>query len=75
MRGVLRTLLRPFATTQGIARWMLLVGAFITAVFVVCALVAPWIAPYGFDQFKDSDGKSFPQLGHPSSQSGPNRKR
>jgi peptide/nickel transport system permease protein len=68
MRGVLRTLVRPFATTQGVARWMLLVGAFITAVFVVCAIFAPWIAPYGFAQFRDSDGKDFPQLGHPSSE-------
>jgi peptide/nickel transport system permease protein len=68
MRGILRTLVRPFATTQGVARWMLLVGAFISAVFVICALFAPWIAPYGFDQFQESDGTKFPQVGHPSSQ-------
>ena len=68
MRGVLRTLVRPFATTQGVARWMLVVGAFISTVFVVFALFAPWIAPYGFAEYKDASGKQFPQLGHPSSQ-------
>jgi peptide/nickel transport system permease protein len=66
MRGLLTTLVRPFATTQGVARWMLLVGAFITAVFVIFAVFAPWIAPDGFDQFKNADGQ-FPQRGHPSS--------
>jgi peptide/nickel transport system permease protein len=68
MRRALRTLVRPFATTQGVPRWMLLIGTFITAVFVVCAIFAPWIAPYGFDQFRGADDKQFPQLGHPGSE-------
>jgi peptide/nickel transport system permease protein len=68
MPRVFRTLVRPFATTQGVARWMLLVGTFITAVFVVLALFAPWIAPNGFAQYRDASGKQFPQLGHPSSE-------
>jgi peptide/nickel transport system permease protein len=68
MRAILRTLVRPFATTQGVARWMLLVGAFISAVFLICAVFAPWIAPYGFAQYRDANGKQFPQVGHPSSQ-------
>jgi peptide/nickel transport system permease protein len=68
MRGLLRTLIGPFAKTQGVARWMLLLGTFITLVFFVLALFAPWIAPYGFDQYRDSNGKQFPQLGHPSSE-------
>jgi peptide/nickel transport system permease protein len=68
MRGIGRTLLRPFVTTQGVARWMLLIGAFITAVFVFCAIFAPWVAPYGFDQYRASDGTQFAQLGHPSSE-------
>ncbi|HSS67400.1 MAG TPA: ABC transporter permease [Nocardioidaceae bacterium] len=63
-----RAIVRPFVTTQGVARWMLLIGALITSVFLICALFAPWLAPYGFDQFRSSDGKDFPQLGHPSSQ-------
>jgi peptide/nickel transport system permease protein len=67
MRGFGRALIRPFATTQGVARWMLLIGTFLTAVFVICAVFAPWIAPYGFDQYRDANGKQFPQLGHPSS--------
>jgi peptide/nickel transport system permease protein len=36
-------------------------------VFVICALFAPWIAPYGFAQ-ASSHGTPFPKLGHPSSQ-------
>ena len=46
---------------------MLVIGAVITAVFLILAIFAPWIAPYGFAQYQDADGK-FPKLGHPSSQ-------
>jgi peptide/nickel transport system permease protein len=68
MRGIVGTLVRPFATTQGVARWMLLIGTFITAVFVVFALFAPWIAPYGFAQYRDASGQQFQQVGHPNSE-------
>jgi peptide/nickel transport system permease protein len=44
---------------------MLVAGIMITAVFVVCAIFAPWIAPYGFAQ-SGADGVRFPKLGHPS---------
>lgn len=64
MRGILSALISPFSRTRGVARWMLVIGAVITAVFVVCAIFAPWIAPYGYAQFKDSSG-SFPKLRHP----------
>jgi peptide/nickel transport system permease protein len=43
---------------------MLVVGMTITAVFVICAIFAPWLAPYGFAQYRDSNGP-FPKLGHP----------
>jgi peptide/nickel transport system permease protein len=56
----------PVAKTQGVARWMLLAGTFITAVFLICAFFAPWIAPFGFAQYRDAQGK-FPKLGHPDS--------
>jgi peptide/nickel transport system permease protein len=68
MRSLFSTLLSPFSKTSGVARWMLVVGAVITGVFVVCAVFAPWIAPYGFAQFQDSNGKRFVKLGHPDSQ-------
>jgi peptide/nickel transport system permease protein len=66
MRGALRAVFAPFSQTTGVARWMLVIGAVVTGVFVVFALFAPWIAPYGFAQFEDSSGK-FPKLGHPNS--------
>jgi peptide/nickel transport system permease protein len=67
MGGMLRTLARPFTETTGLARWMLVVGMLLTAVFVICAVFAPWLAPYGFAQ-SSSGGVSFPKLGHPGSQ-------
>jgi len=56
----------PIAETQGLARVMLATGAAITFVFVVLALFARWIAPYGFSQY-EVDGRRFPQLAPPSS--------
>ncbi|CAN5182346.1 ABC transporter permease [soil metagenome] len=46
--------------TKGLARYILLVGLFITVVFVVFAVAAPWIAPYDFAQ-KSVDGVRFPK--------------
>ncbi len=66
MRGILHTLARPFTETAGLARWMLVVGMLLTAVFVICAIFAPWLAPYGFAQ-SSAHGTDFPKLGHPSS--------
>jgi peptide/nickel transport system permease protein len=65
MRGVLRLLARPFTETTGLARWMLVIGVVLTSVFVVCALFAPWLAPYGFAQ-SAADGVRFPKAGAPS---------
>src|SRR4051794_28748969 len=67
MRGFLTTLARPFTETTGLARWMLVIGLLMTAVFVVCAIFAPWLAPYGFAQ-ASSGGVPFPKVGPPSSQ-------
>jgi peptide/nickel transport system permease protein len=67
MRGLPTGLLKPFTQTTGLARWMLVGGVILTAVFVVCALFAPWIAPYGFAQ-ASAHGTPFPKLGHPDSQ-------
>jgi peptide/nickel transport system permease protein len=67
MRGAFSVLARPFTQTTGLARWMLVVGVILTGVFVVCALFAPWLAPYGFAQ-ASANGVEFPKLGHPSSQ-------
>jgi peptide/nickel transport system permease protein len=67
MRGAVAGVLKPFTETAGLARWMLVAGVLLTAVFVVCALFAPWLAPYSFAQ-TSSHGVTFPKLGHPDSQ-------
>jgi peptide/nickel transport system permease protein len=65
MRGLLNALAKPFTQTAGLARWMLVAGLVLTAAFVICALFAPWLAPYGFAQ-SAADGVRFPKLGPPS---------
>lgn len=62
---VLRSLTKPFRETVGLARWMLVAGLVITAVFLVFALFAPWIAPYGFSQ-TSAGGADFPKAASPS---------
>ncbi|HWM75570.1 MAG TPA: ABC transporter permease [Nocardioides sp.] len=66
MRAVLKGMTRPFTQTAGLARWMLVIGIVITAVFLILAIFAPWIAPYGFAQ-ASADGVRFPKAGAPSS--------
>lgn len=67
MRGILRVITKPFTDTVGLARWMLVIGVLLSAVFVVCALFAPWLAPYGFAQ-SSADGVRFPKVGAPSAE-------
>jgi peptide/nickel transport system permease protein len=66
MRGFFSRLLSPFVRTQGVARWMLVVGVVISALFIVLAIFAPLLAPFGFADYQDEDGR-FPKLGHPNS--------
>ncbi len=61
-----RRMLAPVAGAGGFAKVMLLVGAGITAFFVLVALLAPVISPYAFDQYS-SGGHRFAQLAAPSS--------
>ena len=67
-RRRLAGLARVFAqlrSTRGVPRWMLLTGLGLVVLFVVLAVFAPLIAPYGFDQFT-SGGERFPKQGAPS---------
>lgn len=64
--NVLMKLISPIRQTSGMGRWVLLAGVIIVAVFVVFAIFAPWIAPYGFAQ-NSADGVDFPQKGAPDS--------
>jgi peptide/nickel transport system permease protein len=64
---MLRMFAKPFTDTVGLARWMLVIGVLLSIVFVVCALFAPWLAPYGFAQ-SAADGVRFPKVGAPSAE-------
>jgi peptide/nickel transport system permease protein len=61
----LRRALGPIADARGMARGMFWTGVGITMVFVLLAILAPVLSPYGFDQYK-ANGKRFAQLAHPS---------
>ena len=56
---------RTIWNTRGLARWILLAGLVIVVAFVVLAVLAPWIAPYDFNQTR-VDGDKLPKLAHPS---------
>lgn len=64
--GILKQLIAPFRQTTGLARWILLSGTAIVSVFVLIAIFAPWIAPYGFSQVREA-GEMFPKNGSPGS--------
>ncbi len=48
--------------TRGLPRWLLWTGAALTLLFVVLAIFADWIAPFGFNQYL-AHGVRFPQQG------------
>jgi peptide/nickel transport system permease protein len=60
-----RRLAREIHQARGVPKWILYAGVAIVAVFVIFAIFAPQIAPYGFDQVT-SGGTRFPQQGAPS---------
>jgi peptide/nickel transport system permease protein len=60
-------LLAPFRNTTGLARWLLVAGLLITALFLFMALLAPWVTPTDFNQ-RTVDGTKLPKLAAPSGQ-------
>lgn len=58
-------LLSQLRRSVGLQRGMLVTGLVITAVFVLTAALAPWIAPYGFAQ-RSVDGQDFGTLQAPN---------
>lgn len=58
--------LRPVGQARGVSRWIFWSGVVIVAVFVVLAIFAPQIAPYGFDQVQDG-ATQFPKQSAPDS--------
>jgi peptide/nickel transport system permease protein len=65
--GIARQMVAPFRETTGLARWILLSGLLLTLIFVLLAIFAPWIAPYGFAQVR-ANGEMFPKNGPPSAE-------
>ncbi|MFZ5851920.1 MAG: ABC transporter permease [Actinomycetota bacterium] len=61
----LARLFEPVRHAQGLPRWLLWTGAGLVAFFVVLAVFAPLLAPYGFDQYQGPGGR-FPKQGPPS---------
>lgn len=43
----------------GLQRGMLIVGLVLTGLFVLCAILAPFIAPYSYNQLMDAEGIRF----------------
>jgi peptide/nickel transport system permease protein len=65
-RGPIGRMWAQIKQAQGFSKWLLWIGAGITLLFLVLAIFAPLIAPYGFDQFQ-SGGQRFPKQAAPSS--------
>lgn len=64
-RRGLRRVFGPVFGARGLPRWLLWSGIAITALFVLLAVFAPLIAPYGFAQYA-AHGHNFPKQGAPS---------
>jgi peptide/nickel transport system permease protein len=57
---------KPITEIRGLSKWMLIAGIVIVSFFVILAVFAPQIAPYGFDQVS-AGGDRFPKQAHPDS--------
>src|SRR5579875_2937540 len=53
-RGV-RHLVAPLLSARGLPRWLLWTGLALTSLFVVLAVFAPLVSPYGFNQYMAHD--------------------
>ena len=60
-------LIKHIRQSVGLQRYMLLTGLIIIILFILCALFAPLIAPYGYSQTK-ADGVSFVPQSAPSAE-------
>ena len=58
----LRRTLEPVREARGLPKWLLYAGASSSLVFVVLAVFAPLISPYGFDQYQRRR-RRLPQVG------------
>jgi peptide/nickel transport system permease protein len=56
--------MEPMFEARGLSRWLPIGGIVIVGLFLLMAIFAPLIAPYGFDQVS-ADGVRFPKQAHP----------
>ena len=61
-------IIKELRVAVGWQKGMLITGLAITAFFLLVALFAPLIAPYGHAQIKAADGTSFPAQAAPSAE-------
>ncbi|PWG62260.1 ABC transporter permease [Bifidobacterium callitrichidarum] len=61
-------IVRDLKIAVGWQKGMLVTGLVITVFFILLALFAPLIAPYGYSQMKDASGASFPTQSAPSAE-------
>ncbi|MGH2821293.1 MAG: ABC transporter permease [Actinomycetota bacterium] len=66
MAGLARVF-APLRQAQGVSRWVVWTGVAITVLFLVMAVAAPLVAPFGFDEYQTA-GERFPKQGAPSSE-------
>jgi peptide/nickel transport system permease protein len=59
LRRILRGIAQPFRDSYGVARFMLVTGTVLTVGMVLLAILAPVVAPYGFNQVAGVDGERF----------------
>jgi len=58
-RRLVRRVAGPIREARGLPRIVLCAGALITGAYVLLAIFAPWIAPYGYAQYQTAGGERF----------------
>jgi peptide/nickel transport system permease protein len=56
-RRILRGLVAPYRNSHGVGRFMLVAGTALVVLMLLLAVFAPVIAPYGFNQVADAEGR------------------
>ncbi|HSI92810.1 MAG TPA: ABC transporter permease [Jiangellaceae bacterium] len=56
-RRILSGIATPYRNSHGVGRFMLVGGTLLVILMVLLAIFAPLIAPYGFNQVADADGR------------------
>jgi peptide/nickel transport system permease protein len=54
---IMRGITAPYRNSHGVSRFMLVTGTILVVGMLVLAVFAPLIAPYGFSQVADADGR------------------